>query len=172
MIHLSTDCVFSGKKGNYKEEDDPDATDIYGRSKLMGEIQQENCITLRTSMIGRELSRKASLLEWFLSQKDTVRGFRRAIFSGFTTIELSRIIGKLIIDQTQKTGLFHLSADPISKFDLLAMIKQHLNIRIDIVPDDQLECDRSLDSTRFRKQFGYNPPTWDKMINELKNDER
>jgi len=172
LIHLSTDCVFSGKKGNYREEDIADAGDLYGRSKLMGEIDQENCITLRTSMIGRELSRKTSLLEWFLAQKGTIRGFRRAIFTGFTTIELSRIIEKIIIDKTNKSGMFHVSSDPISKYDLLSMIKKHLNLQIHIEPDDSFECDRSLVSKRFRKQFGYKPPTWEKMINELCKEEK
>jgi len=167
MIHLSTDCVFSGKKGYYTEDDTADAVDLYGHSKLMGEVEQENCITLRTSMIGRELSRKTSLLEWFLAQKGNISGFRKAIFSGFTTIELSRIIEKMMSDKLIASGIFHVSSDPISKFDLLSMIKEHLNLTIDIEPDDTFECDRSLDSKKFRKQFGYKPPAWEKMIGEL-----
>jgi dTDP-4-dehydrorhamnose reductase len=170
MLHLSTDCVFSGKKGMYREEDVPDAEDLYGRSKLLGEVDNPNCLTMRTSMIGRELSRKQSLLEWFLAQERKIKGFKRAIFSGFTTIELSRIIEKIIVDYPEAGGLYHVSAEPISKFDLLALIKNRLKLPTEIEPDEEFVCDRSLDSTKFRQAFGYSPPSWEDMVDELCED--
>ena len=167
LIHLSTDCVFSGKKGHYCEEDAADAGDLYGRTKLLGEVYGEHCLTLRTSMIGPELHRKNSLLEWFLSQKEAVKGFKRAIFSGFTTFELSRIIEHLIVHFPKSYGLYHVAADPISKYDLLSMIKQSMKLSIQIEPETDFECDRSLDSSKFRNQFNYSPPSWHAMIDEL-----
>ncbi len=170
LIHLSTDCVFSGKKGNYSEEDLSDAEDLYGRSKYLGEVNDSHCLTFRTSMIGRELSRKQSLLEWFLAQKDTIKGFRGAIFTGFTTLELSRIIERMIVDYPAAAGLYHVSSEPISKYDLLMLVKKKLNLGIEIVPDDSYRCDRSLDSSRFRREFRYRPPAWEDMIEELSRD--
>lgn len=170
LIHISTDCVFSGKKGNYSEEDIPDAEDLYGRSKYLGEVNDSHCLTFRTSMIGRELSRKQSLLEWFLAQKDTIKGFRGAIFTGFTTLELSRIIERMIVDYPSAAGLYHVSSEPISKYDLLMLVKKKLNLGIEIVPDNSYQCDRSLDSSRFRREFHYKPPAWEDMVEELSRD--
>ena len=167
LIHLSTDCVFSGRKGNYDEADIPDAEDLYGRSKLLGEVFGINCLTLRTSMIGPELTRKNSLLEWFLSQKGSIKGFKKAIFTGFTTFELSRIIKRLIVQYPTHHGLYHVSADPISKYDLLSMIKQKMHLSIHIEPDTDFTCDRSLDSSRFKQDFQYSPPSWADMVDEL-----
>jgi len=169
LIHLSTDCVFSGKKGNYREGDTADAEDIYGKTKLLGEVTGENCMTLRTSMIGPELHRKKSLLEWFLAQKGTIKGFIRAIFSGFTTFELSRIIERLIVEYPTFHGLYHVSADPISKYELLSMIKQKMHLSVHIEPDTDFTCDRSLDSSRFKQDFQYSPPSWADMVDELCN---
>ncbi len=170
LIHLSTDCVFSGKKGNYSEVDLSDAEDLYGRSKFLGEVNASHCLTFRTSMIGRELARKQSLLEWFLAQKDTIQGFRGATFSGFTTLELSRIIERMIIDYPGASGLYHVSSDPISKYDLLMLIKKKMQLAVEIVPDGTFRCDRSLDSSRFRREFKYHPPSWEQMIEELSRD--
>jgi dTDP-4-dehydrorhamnose reductase len=172
LIHISTDCVFSGRRGNYNEGNLPDATDIYGRSKLLGEVTEGNALTLRTSMVGRELTRKASLLEWFLAQSGPVRGFRRAIFSGFTTIELSRIIERLIAEFTDAAGLYHVSSEPISKHDLLCLVRDRMRPGVQITPDDAFQCDRSLDSTLFRTRFGYKPPSWEAMVDELARDRR
>jgi len=172
LIHLSTDCVFSGKKGNYSEADVSDAEDLYGRSKYLGEVSDSHCLTFRTSMIGRELSRKQSLLEWFLAQRETIKGFRGAIFTGFTTPELSRIIERMIVDYPGAAGLYHVSSDPISKYDLLMLVKKKLTIDVEIVPDDSYRCDRSLDSSRFRREFKYNPPAWELMIEELSREIR
>ena len=170
MIHLSTDCVFSGKKGNYKESDTSDPDDLYGRTKFLGEVTEKHCLTLRTSMIGQELSRKKNLLEWFLAQKGTVNGYKKAIFSGFTTLELSRIIENMILNYPDASGIYHVSSDPISKFDLLSLIKATLKLPIEIIPDESFACDRSLDSSKFRREFKYNPPKWEEMIYELCKD--
>lgn len=167
LVHLSTDCVFSGRTGNYREGDFPDADDLYGRSKLLGEAGDAPCITLRTSIIGRELSRKTGLLEWFLAQRGRIRGYRKAIFSGFTTQEMARIIEMLLTQFPQAHGLYHVSSAPISKYDLLVLIRDRLGLATEIEPDDVFECDRSLDSTRFRREFNYNPPVWEAMIREL-----
>ena len=167
MIHLSTDCVFSGKKGNYKESDTSDPDDLYGRTKFLGEVTGKNCLTLRTSMIGQELSRKKNLLEWFLSQNETVQGYKKVIFSGFTTMELSRVIENMVLNYPDASGIYHVSSEPISKFDLLLLIKEGLKLPIEIIPDESFACDRSLDSSKFRQEFNYNPPSWEEMVSEL-----
>ena len=170
MIHLSTDCVFSGEKGNYKESDTSDPDDLYGRTKFLGEVTGKNCLTLRTSMIGQELSRKKNLFEWFLTQNERVQGYKKFIFSGFTTIELSRIIENMILTFPEANGIYHVSSGPISKFDLLSLIKEGLKLQIEIIPDESFACDRSLDSGKFRQEFNYNPPNWEEMVIELCED--
>ena len=170
FIHMSTDCIFSGRKGNYQENDLSDAEDLYGKSKYLGEVHAAHCMTLRTSIIGTELTRKKSLVEWFLAQKGSVKGYRKAIFSGFTTIEMARIIEKLLVQHPHASGLYHVSSAPISKLELLTKIKRKLELPVQIVPDESLSIDRSLDSSRFRKEFDYMPPTWDSMLDELIND--
>lgn len=170
MIHLSTDCVFSGKKGNYRESDTSDADDLYGRTKFLGEVIDSHGLTLRTSMIGLELSRKKNLLEWFLAQKKTVHGYKKFVFSGFTTLELSRVIENMILNYPEAHGVYHVSSEPISKFDLLSLIKEGLKLPIEIIPDESFACDRSLDSSKFRQKFNYNPPNWEEMIDELCKD--
>jgi dTDP-4-dehydrorhamnose reductase len=167
LVHISTDCVFSGRKGKYRESDPSDAEDLYGRTKYLGEVHEPNCITLRTSMVGLELSRKKSLLEWFLAQRGTIRGYRNAIFSGFTTIELARIVEMLLTRFPQASGLYHLSSTPISKFDLLTLVKERLALPVEIVPYEDFRCDRSLDSSRFQSEFGYRAPEWPAMVDEL-----
>ena len=167
MVHMSTDCVFSGKKGNYQESDPSDAEDLYGRTKYLGEVHGSHCVTLRTSIIGPELYRKKGLLEWFLAQRGSVRGFKNAIFSGFTTVEFSRIIEKILIEYPERVGLYHVSSDPISKFHLLMLIKKKMGLDIEIIPTEEPRLDRSLDSTRFRRELHYTPPTWEQMIEEL-----
>lgn len=172
VIHLSTDCVYSGRKGNYSEDDAADAEDLYGRSKLLGEVAESNCFTLRTSIIGRELAHKKSLVEWFLAQRGQVRGFSRAIYTGFTTAEMARILELLIVKFPQAHGVWNVSSDPISKYDLLKLIRQRLGLAVDIVEDRDFHCDRSLDSTRFRREFGYTSPSWESMVADLDIEER
>ena len=172
LVHLSTDCVFSGERGAYRESDRPDAVDLYDRSKLLGEVHADNAITLRTSMIGLGLYRKTSLIDWFLAQKGRVNGYRNAVFSGLTTFEISRVIGSLIEKHRNASGLYHLSAAPINKFDLLSRLRDKLSLPVEIVPVDEPRIDRSLDSTRFRQAFGYTPPSWDEMLAELATEVR
>lgn len=168
LISISTDCVYSGKKGNYVEKDQSDAYDLYGRTKYLGEVLGENSLTLRTSMIGRELERGVGLVEWFLSQKGgRVQGYRRAIFTGFTTNALARIIADVIAHHRDLSGLYHVSSDPVCKFDLLCMMKEAMGLDIEIEPCDDVFCDRSLNSDRFREATGFRPASWRAMIEEL-----
>ena len=171
LIHFSTDCVFSGRRGKYRETDVSDAEDLYGRTKYLGEPGDKHCLTLRTSFVGRELTRKTGLLEWFLAQRGTVRGYTNAIFSGFTTLEMTRIIKKVLTVPTL-SGVYHVSSEPISKFDLLTMIRDALGLTTEIEPYDEFQCDRSLDSSRFREALAYRPPGWKAMVEELSQDIR
>ena len=167
LIHISTDCVFSGKKGMYKENDDSDAVDLYGRTKFLGEVHYPHCVTLRTSIIGRELKSKLGLIEWFLAQKGQINGYKNAIYSGVTTHELSRIIMDYVIPNKNISGLYHVSSEPISKYDLLQLTKRAFKKDIKILPDTDFKCDRSIDSTIFRKAANYEPPSWDEMVEEM-----
>ena len=169
LVHISTDCVFDGAKGNYVETDFSDADDLYGRSKLLGEVDYPNAITLRTSIIGHELGTNHGLVEWFLSQSGSVRGYARAIFSGLPTVEMGRVIRNFVIPRPQLSGLFHVSAGPISKLELLKLIARHYGKDIEIIPDDRVVIDRSLDSARFRNETQYAPPPWDALIEMMKN---
>lgn len=165
LVHVSTDCVFTGSKGMYVESDVSDAVDLYGKSKFIGELNdQPHAITLRTSIIGHELASHASLVDWFLSQEGAVKGFTKAIFSGVPTAELARIIVEYVLPNNELFGVYHVSANPIDKFTLLTEIAQVYQKKIDIIPDDQLAIDRSLDSTRFREAVGYIPPSWPDLI--------
>jgi dTDP-4-dehydrorhamnose reductase len=169
LIHVSTDCVFSGKKGNYIESDTPDAEDLYGRSKLLGEVDYRNAITLRTSIVGREIATCNGLIEWFLAQSGRVRGYRRAIFSGLTTDELVRVIADQVIGHEDLRGVYHVSVDPISKFDLLTIVKEIYDTGTEIEPDDTVRIDRSLNSDRFRAATGYSPVPWRELIQQMRN---
>lgn len=171
LIHLSTDCVFSGREGNYDETARPDTEDLYGRTKLLGEVCGEGCLTIRTSMIGRELRGAHGLLEWFLSQEGKrVRGFKRAIFSGFTTGTLAKVLAEIISEHRELSGVYHVAADPINKFDLLSLVKEIYGLRVEIEPDEEFICDRSLDSSRFREATGIHAPAWPEMIEQMRAD--
>jgi dTDP-4-dehydrorhamnose reductase len=171
LIHISTDCVFSGRKGNYRESDVSDAEDLYGRTKFLGEVGGPGCLTIRTSMIGRELRGAHGLIEWFLSREgETVLGFRRAIFSGFTTHALSEIIASIISDHPQLEGVWHVASEPINKFDLLTLVKETAKLDINIEPDETFVCDRSLVAERFREATGFVPLSWSDMIWQLFQD--
>lgn len=167
FIHLSTDCVFSGLNGDYKETDFPDALDLYGRSKLLGEVKDFNSLTLRTSIIGHELNSNNSLLNWFLSQNKSVKGYCKAIFSGFTSYEYARIISEFVIPNHQLKGLFHVSSKPISKYDLLKLIKKVYKMSVDIEPDEKILVNRSLNSSKFCKYTNFKPKPWPLMIEEM-----
>lgn len=171
LVHVSTDCVFSGARGGYTEDDLPDATDLYGRSKLLGEVTGPGAVTLRTSIVGRELSTASGLFEWFLTQRGgRVRGFSRAIFSGLTTAALSALIADVIERHTELEGLWHVSAAPIDKLTLLRELRDALDADVEIEPDDGLVIDRSLDSSRFRAATGWSPPSWQGMLAQLAAD--
>lgn len=164
LVHMSTDCVFTGKKGMYTENDVPDANDMYGVSKRLGEVNYSNAVTLRTSIIGHELNGSRSLIDWFLSQEVATKGYRRAIFSGLPAIEIARIISEFVIPNTQMKGVYHVSSDPISKYDLLSLVAKIYEKKIVINEDNDFVIDRSLDSTKFREETGYNPPSWESLI--------
>lgn len=164
LVHVSTDCVFSGAKGSYTEADFPDATDLYGRSKLLGEVDYSHSVTLRTSIIGHELNSARSLINWFLLQKGEVQGFTRAVFSGLPTVEFAKVVRDFVIPNPQLQGLYHLSSSPISKYDLLKLVAKIYNRSILLTPSNEPVIDRSLDSTRFREATGYNPPSWPTLI--------
>jgi dTDP-4-dehydrorhamnose reductase len=168
LIQVSTDCAFSGRRGVYTEEDVPDPVDLYGRSKLLGEIDGEGALTIRTSMIGRELEQANGLLEWFLGEAGgSVRGFSRAVFSGPTTPVLSRALAEVIEGHHNLEGLYHLGAEPIDKYRLLCLLRDAFALEIEIQRDDGVEVDRSLDSRRFRAATGWEPPSWEEMVAEL-----
>lgn len=164
LVHMSTDCVFSGGKGMYTELDPSDAEDLYGRSKYLGEVDYPNAITLRTSIIGHELGSARSLVGWFLAQNGSVKGFKRAIFSGLPTMEIARIIRDYVIPNSELHGVYHVSAEPISKYDLLQIVAQVYGKNIEITPEEKFVINRSLDSTRFRSVTGYHPPEWPDLI--------
>jgi dTDP-4-dehydrorhamnose reductase len=171
LITISTDCVFNGRKGNYTEEDISDAEDLYGKSKYLGEVSAPNCLTLRTSIIGRELRTSHSLVEWFLSNRGKrVKGFTEAIYSGFPTVILAGIISDLIENHKHLQGLYHVSSQPINKFDLLCLLKKFYKVPVDIEPFADFKIDRSLDSTKFRKETGFVPLQWQEMIEIMTRD--
>ena len=168
VLTFSTDCVFDGTRGNYKDTDSTNATDIYGKTKALGELRYENTLTIRSSFIGRELQNGTELLEWFLSQDGKqVSGFRKAMYSGITTLEMSRVVVDIIRNHSHLYGLYNVSGQKISKYDLLEKIRNHFDVDIDVVADDSVVCDRSLDSSEFRKITGYEPPEWDAALKEL-----
>lgn len=172
LVHFSTDCVFSGKSGQYKEDDFPDAYDLYGRTKYLGEVDYENAVTLRTSIIGHELASAKSLVNWFLSQSGKIKGYRKAIFSGLPTIEVARVVKERVIPNPALRGLYHLSVAPISKFDLLRLVAETYGKDIEIAADDTLEIDRSLNSDRFRNATGFAPKPWPELVRDMYNDYR
>lgn len=167
LVHISTDCVFAGTKGAYTERDVSDATDLYGRSKFLGEVDYPNAITLRTSIIGHELNSTNGLIGWFLGQQGSVKGFSKAVFSGFPTVELAEVIHDRVVPRADMRGLYHVSSAAIDKETLLKKVARTYGKTIEIVPDDKLQIDRSLDSVRFRAEAGYSPPDWDQLVEKM-----
>lgn len=172
LINISTDCVFRGTKGSYSETDPADALDLYGKSKNLGEvISENNCLTLRTSIIGRELKTSHSLVEWFLSQAGKkVKGYKNAIFSGFPTVVLADILADLIVNHKKMHGLYHVSSQPISKYDLLILLKKAYQVKVEIEPFEDFRIDRSLDSAKFRTETGFQPTSWEEMVKKMVDD--
>jgi dTDP-4-dehydrorhamnose reductase len=167
LIQFSTDCVFSGVKGNYCETDTADANDLYGRTKYLGEVHYPHTITLRTSTIGHELEGYKGLLGWFLAQKESCKGFRKAIFSGLPTVELARVVNQFVIPNNELQGLYHVAAEPINKFELLKLIAETYSKKIEIIPSDKLVIDRSLNANRFNQATGYSPSSWPVLIQQM-----
>jgi dTDP-4-dehydrorhamnose reductase len=167
LIHISTDCVFNGKQGNYTESDHSNAEDLYGRTKFLGEVAYPHCITLRTSIIGHELKTNFSLVDWFMSQKNETNGFTKAIYSGFPTIEIVNIISNYVIPNKELSGLYHVSSDAISKYDLLHIMKDVYKKEIKINAYDDFVLDRSMNSERFKNATGYKSPDWQKLVEDM-----
>lgn len=171
LICISTDCVFDGEKGMYTEEDAANALDLYGRSKNLGEVVSGNALTIRTSIIGREIGTAHSLVEWFIgNQGKTVKGFANAIYSGFPTIVFADIIADLIVNHSGLSGLYHISSEPISKFELLQLVKSSYGLDIEIERFEDFRIDRSLDSTKFRNVTGFRPMDWKTMVEQMAAD--
>ncbi len=167
FIHISTDCVFSGNKGNYLESDASDATDLYGRSKFLGEVDYPNALTLRTSYIGHELSTSFGLVGWFLAQEGTTNGFTRAIYSGVPTVELARVVKEFILPNSALHGLYHVASAPIDKYTLLQLMAAAYKKNIEIIPKDALAIDRSLNADKFRAATGYVAPAWPDLVERM-----
>ncbi|MCE7530587.1 SDR family oxidoreductase [Polynucleobacter sp. IMCC 29146] len=172
LIHISTDCVFSGKKGAaYLESDSPDPVDLYGRTKLLGELgDAPHELTLRTSYIGNEFESTNGLLEWFLAQNGPISGYTKAIYSGLPTVILADLIRDQVLKIPQLHGLYHVSSSPISKYNLLNLVATVFEKNIIINPDDRLTIDRSLDSTRFKDATRFVAPSWERMIEKMHQD--
>lgn len=171
LIHFSTDCVFSGKRGLYTEDDIADAEDLYGKSKYLGEVATDNAVTLRTSIIGRELAHHKSLLDWFLSQNHSqVRGFKRALYSGVTTNHLAEVVSDLIEHHPQLSGLYQVVGHTITKYDLLHLVRDAWDLDIEISPDENFVCDRSMIGDKFHQATGYVAPSWPQLVAQLAAD--
>lgn len=172
LIHFSTDCVFRGRPGLKQPSDVPDATDVYGMTKRLGEIDYGSALTLRTSFVGRQLSGNEELFEWILSQRgNSIKGFRRAVYSGLTTQALSNVVQRVIEEQGHLSGLFQVASAPISKFDLIMKFNEVLELGLTVEPDTSYECDRSLDGSEFQKVTGIEVPSWDTMLNNFVADQ-
>jgi len=167
LIQISTDCVFSGRRGNYSESDLPDPTDLYGRSKLLGEVTIAPHLTLRTSIIGHELTSARSLVDWFLSQTGVVNGYANAMYSGLTTVELARVLASFVFPQVDITGLFHVASEPISKFELLGLVAAQYGWDGELVRDCEVVIDRTLSAGPFSALTGYHAPPWPEMVAEM-----
>lgn len=171
LIHFSTDCVFSGSRGNYSEEDQSDAEDLYGKAKFLGEVTGGNVLTLRTSIIGRELSQFRSLLEWFLQQNhNRVMGYTQAFYSGITTNYMADLVGRVIEEQPSLCGLYQVTSTTISKYDLLCLLREAYEIDVEIGRDDKFFCDRSMRGEKFVNATGYRTPAWPQLVEQLRRD--
>lgn len=168
LIQISSDGVFDGRRGRYAERDVPDANDLYGVAKFLGEVDDGEAVTLRLSVVGPELVGRRGLLEWFLAQQKTCHGHARSFFSGLTSTEIARAIHEFILPRASLTGIHHLAGPRVSKFELLGHLAAGYGKRIDLVPDDSVVIDRSLDGARFRDATGYDAPSWPVMIEQMR----
>lgn len=167
LIHISTDCVFNGKKGKYTETDVKDGIGFYAQSKALGEVEYDQHLTIRTSIIGPELKKNGiGLFDWLMHQEGTIKGYKNAIWSGVTTTELAKAIEPMILQNI--TGLFQLANSHINKFDLLVLIKQTFEkTKVNILPFEEYSSDKSLISTRTDFKFELN--AYPQMLTEMKN---
>lgn len=169
FIHISTDCVFNGKDGNYTEKSPSNAEDLYGRTKFLGEVHYPHCVTIRTSIIGHELKTNFSLVDWFMAQSNEVNGFTKAMYSGFPTMEIVNIIANYVIPNKELSGLYQASSNPISKYELLKIIKDVYKKDIKINPTDDFVLDRTLNSDKFKEATGYKSPSWEELVQTMYN---
>jgi dTDP-4-dehydrorhamnose reductase len=171
LIHFSTDCVFSGRRGMYKESDLSDAEDLYGKTKFLGETAEANALTIRTSIIGRELACHHSLLEWFLSNEGgSIKGYRKSIYSGVTTNHLAEVVTNIILTYPLLRGVYQVVGDPISKYELLCLLRDAYSVNVTIESVDGENLDRSMDGSRFKQMTGYICPTWPILVEQLATD--
>jgi dTDP-4-dehydrorhamnose reductase len=171
VIHFSSDCVFSGRDGGYIEDSVSDAEDLYGRTKYLGEVAYPNSLTLRTSIIGRELSQHKSLLDWFLARNHgTVNGFTRHYYTGVTTNYLAELVADLIVQHPSLFGVYQVASDRISKYELLQLLREAYDLDVTVLPDDGPFCDRSLRGDRFVRATGHRPPPWPELVQQLASD--
>lgn len=170
LIHFSTDCVFTGDVGLYNEGSLPDARDLYGKSKCLGEVSYGKHLTLRTSIIGHELTSAVSLVDWFLSQEESTKGFSKAVFSGLPTCYIAKLLVEYILPNPEVVGLLHLSAEPIDKYTLLKLIAEQYQKQITIAESQELVIDRSLNSDKFRQLAQFNPPSWRDLVEYMHTD--
>jgi dTDP-4-dehydrorhamnose reductase len=171
LVHVSTDCVFSGNRGGYTEDDPSDAEDLYGKTKFLGEVGRPDCLTIRTSIIGREIGTAHGLVEWFLNQRGkTVPGYKKAIFSGVTTNALAGIMDEIIVTYPDLDGLVQVASRPVAKYDLLVLIKKVYGLDIGIVPDETVINNRSLSPAKLERETKIKIPSWEYMIEEMYRD--
>lgn len=170
VVHVSTDCVFSGRRGGYREDDPPDPEDLYGRSKLLGELDASEGLTLRTSIIGHELGTRHGLVEWFLGERGAVQGFTRAIYTGLPTVVISEVIAEHVLPRPELRGLYHVGSEPISKYDLLGLVARQYGLDVRIEASERIACDRSFDSSRFRAATGWAPSSWPGLVARMHAD--
>lgn len=173
LITISTDCVFGHEPGGFTEDDTPTATDLYGLSKALGEVDNGDTITIRTSFIGRELVSNTELLEWFLSNAGrTVEGYGDVWYSGVPVATVAAAVLRLATTHRELTGLYHLAAEPISKLDLLRVANEAFDSGVTILPDTTTTSHRTLDGTRLREVLPVEPVDWSRALSELADDHR
>lgn len=172
LVQVGSDGVFSGSRGHYTERDLPDATDVYGTAKLLGEVDGPGAVTIRTSIVGPELGTRAGLLEWFLGQSGPVRAFDRAMWSGLPTIVLARLVRDAILPRPALQGIFHVASAPVSKYELLRHIAAAWGREVEWIVDSSVAIDRTLDAARFRETTGWVAPGWPELVNIMHTHHR
>ena len=171
LIHFSTDCVFSGTKGNYLDNDIPDANDLYGETKSAGEIDSGNTLNIRCSMIGRELFNFTELFEWLnMNKNKKIEGFSNVIYSGITTVRMGKIIHYILKHKLNLSGIYNISSVPISKYDLLVKLSNAFSLNVQIEENTDNKSNKVLISKKFTEITGIYPPNWDDLISEFKGD--